>query len=94
MTTIILDYFDKQTIERRTIHMIEDEGLFKCSLEGITILYDNRSPASKYPWGYQINERARHFFADFEVMKEVVNNWTIRLSLDFKLQHYGIIQGS
>lgn len=94
MTTIIIDYFDKRIQERRTIHMREDGGLFKYSLWDITLLYDNRTPASRYPWSCQKRKCVRYFCADFEVMKIIVNAWAEKLRLPFKLEYYGIVQSS
>lgn len=94
MTTVILNYFDKRIQNRRTGNMIEERGLFKYRLWNITIFYDNRTPGADYQWGYQIDNRARHFFESFEKMAEIANDWSERMKLPFKVQHYGIIQGS
>lgn len=91
MTTVFIIYFDKQLNESCTVRMIETEDLFKYSFEDVTILYDNRTPKSNYQWGYQIANRARHFFESFEKMTEIANDWSERMKLGFKLRNYGII---
>lgn len=90
MTAIFITYYDKGTEHFSTVRMVEDGGLFRFNLEGITILYDNRNPATKYPWGYQRGENVRHFFDYFTEMKKVVNNLAEWQKLSFKLESFMI----
>lgn len=90
MTAIFITYYDKRTEHFITARMGENGGLFMFRLCGITLLYDNRTKESKFKWGYQRTESARHIFDYFVSMKKKVNNLAEWQKLGFKLESFMI----